>query len=49
MKFRYEATGSDIIPNKGLWIQLPLLIKARREREGEEKRRERKMYIDNIP
>ena len=28
MKFHYNASGSDIIPNKKLWIQFPLLIKV---------------------
>ncbi len=28
MKYRYNATGSDIIPNKAFWIMLPGLIKV---------------------
>ena len=28
MKFHYQATGTDIIPNKGLWSQFPFLIKV---------------------
>ena len=28
MKYRYQATGTDIIPNKGFWGQLPFLIKV---------------------
>ena len=28
MKVRYEATGTDIIPNKNLWFQLPSLVKV---------------------
>ena len=28
MKFHYNASGSDIIPNKKFWIQLPLLVKV---------------------
>lgn len=29
MKFHYQATGTDIIPNKNLWIQFPLVVKVR--------------------
>ena len=28
MKYRYNATGTDIIPNKKFWIMLPGLIKV---------------------
>ena len=28
MKFHYQATGTDIIPNKSLWTQFPFLIKV---------------------
>ena len=28
MKFRYNAAGTDIIPNKIFWMELPLLIKV---------------------
>ena len=28
MKFRYQATGTDIIPNKEFWLSFPLLIKV---------------------
>ena len=28
MKVRYQATGSDLIPNKGFWESLPLLVKV---------------------
>ena len=30
MKFHYQATGTDIIPNKNLWIQFPLLVKVKK-------------------
>ena len=32
MKVRYQATGSDIIPNKSFWMSLPLLVKVRQSR-----------------
>ena len=28
MKFLYKATGTDIIPNKKLWLAFPLLLKV---------------------
>ena len=28
MKFRYQATGSDLIPNKSFWTALPILVKV---------------------
>ena len=28
MKFHYQATGSDIVPNKAFWVQFPFLIKV---------------------
>ena len=28
MKFHYQSTGTDIIPNKALWVSLPFLIKV---------------------
>ena len=28
MKYRYNATGTDIIPNKSFWVMLPGLIKV---------------------
>ena len=28
MKFQFHASGTDVIPNKTFWIQLPLLIKV---------------------
>ncbi len=28
MKFHYQSTGTDIIPNKELWLQLPFLVKV---------------------
>ena len=28
MKCHYQATGSDIIPNKTFWITLPFLVKV---------------------
>lgn len=30
MKFKYQATGSDIIPNKLFWMSLPYLVKVSR-------------------
>ena len=29
MKFHKKATGTDVIPNKALWIATPFLIKVR--------------------
>ena len=28
MKFHYNAAGTDVIPNKKFWMELPLLIKV---------------------
>jgi len=28
MKFKFQATGTDIIPNKGFWFVLPFLVKV---------------------
>ena len=28
MKFYKKASGTDIIPNKGFWIAVPVLIKV---------------------
>ena len=28
MKVRYDATGSDLIPNKSFWAALPFLVKV---------------------
>lgn len=28
MKYRFNANGVDIIPNKGFWMTLPFLIKV---------------------
>lgn len=28
MKYRYGATGSDIVPNKSFWVMLPFLVKV---------------------
>ena len=28
MKFHYESTGTDIIPNRAFWVQLPFLVKV---------------------
>ena len=28
MKFQFHESGTDVIPNKTFWIQLPLLIKV---------------------
>ena len=28
MKFHFQASGSDVVPNKSFWIQLPLLVKV---------------------
>ena len=28
MKYKKEATGSELIPNKQLWISLPALVKV---------------------
>ena len=28
MKLHYKATGTDIIPNKKLWLALPIYIKV---------------------
>lgn len=30
LKVRFQKTGSDMIPNKGFWFALPVLIKVRR-------------------
>ena len=27
MRFRKEATGTDMFPNKGFWMEIPGLIK----------------------
>ena len=29
MKYRYNASGTDIIPNKKFWLSLPFLINVR--------------------
>ena len=29
MKFQFQASGTDVVPNKTFWIQLPLLIKVK--------------------
>ena len=29
MKFKFEKTGTDIIPQKEFWISIPFLIKVR--------------------
>lgn len=29
MKYHYNATGTDIIPNKAFWTKFPLLIKVK--------------------
>ena len=31
MKVRYQATGSELIPNKTFWMALPILVKVSRE------------------
>lgn len=31
MKVKFQATGSDIIPNKSFWFGLPLLVKVMKE------------------
>lgn len=28
MKLHYQATGTDVIPNKGFWMSFPFLIKV---------------------
>ena len=28
MKYRYGASGSDIVPNKSFWVMLPFLVKV---------------------
>ena len=28
MRVKYQATGTDLIPNKNIWIQIPGLIKV---------------------
>ena len=28
MKVRYDATGSDLVPNKDFWTSLPFLVKV---------------------
>lgn len=29
MKYRYNAAGTDVIPNKKFWMEFPLLIKVK--------------------
>ena len=29
MRVKYEATGTDIIPNKNFWFNIPFLIKVK--------------------
>ena len=29
MRVKYDKTGSDVIPNKGLWFALPSLVKVK--------------------
>ena len=28
LKFKYERTGTDIIPQKNYWFELPILVKV---------------------
>lgn len=29
MKYRYNAAGTDVIPNKTFWMKFPVLIKVK--------------------
>ena len=29
MRVKYQATGTDIIPNKNFWFNIPFLIKVK--------------------